>query len=138
MYLQGQTTECVKHMVTVWREEGGGLSEVAESYPKDPELRKWHLPARGILFHQLHKDAKQGEAKEKITRTVNNLVCIYPWLMFNIYVCFNYSWKMKQQVLGTALWCLRNVTNTSQLKLQPLFIVWKRQATIRKIDSLIF
>lgn len=54
MYLQGQTTECVSHMITVWCEEGGGSSEVAESDPKDPQLRQRHLPARGILLHQLH------------------------------------------------------------------------------------
>lgn len=67
LYLQGQTTECVEHMITVWCEESGDSSEVNESYLKDPELRQWHLPARGMLLHKLYR--------EKGKQTWGNIWC---------------------------------------------------------------
>lgn len=76
VYSQGQTTECVEHMITVWWEEGGGSSEVAERQLKDPELRQWHLPATRILLHQLHGEKAKKRRVKKTKLQGQSTVCI--------------------------------------------------------------
>lgn len=68
-YLQSQATECAEHVITVWCEEGWGLRKIAESNLKDPELRQEHLPARGVLLHQLQRQ-KQHLNKSTIQSVI--------------------------------------------------------------------
>lgn len=68
-YLQSQATECAEHVITVWCEEGWGLRKIAESNLKDPELRQEHLPARGVLLHQLQRQ-KQHLNKSTIQSAI--------------------------------------------------------------------
>lgn len=66
VYSQGQAAECVEHMIRARCKGGGGSHKVAERYLKDPELRQWHLPARGILLYQLHRERVESESEKSI------------------------------------------------------------------------